>query len=389
MALETQPSGNLGNIVKLSDILPLNPVIGQSVVIDLPVSASKDTSKDTKYIEKTGRHIKFKMQDNMQSVLRKYNPKIAPCVCGNVLGAIAPIMKNSNDKFRFAGISTCKSIVCPVCATRKSEHRKNEVKTIIDEHKKRYGSDNSVFLLTQTIPHKVNDTLADVLSALQLGNRKMRSSYTWKLLKQLGMLHNITALEFTYGQNGWHPHLHTLVLMDGSTPDFAKAFDRPFYTKWRNVMAKQNRPINSHGTDIRDGSFAAEYVSKWGLEHELTKGNVKTGKKGSTTYFQMLLQPKQYADLILEFYLATRGKATLRFSKGCREFYGLDVISDDEIFDEQQDAEIFINVQRNDYNTLRRLHSIAHIEDYCSNHTKQQVMREIADIINLDTHPPP
>ena len=30
-----------------------------------------------------------------------------------------------------------------------------------------------------------------------------------------------------------------------------------------------------HGLDIRDGTYAQEYISKWGLESELTKGHIK------------------------------------------------------------------------------------------------------------------
>jgi len=30
-----------------------------------------------------------------------------------------------------------------------------------------------------------------------------------------------------------------------------------------------------HGLDLRDGKYADKYVSKWGIEHELTKGHVK------------------------------------------------------------------------------------------------------------------
>jgi len=34
-------------------------------------------------------------------------------------------------------------------------------------------------------------------------------------------------------------------------------------------------PSMEHGLDLRDGKYADKYVSKWGIEHELTKGHVK------------------------------------------------------------------------------------------------------------------
>lgn len=43
-----------------------------------------------------------------------------------------------------------------------------------------------------------------------------------------------------------------------------------------------------HGLDLRDGKYASQYVSKWGLEHELTKGHIKKGKENSLTPFDLL-----------------------------------------------------------------------------------------------------
>ena len=34
-----------------------------------------------------------------------------------------------------------------------------------------------------------------------------------------------------------------------------------------------------HGLHLQAGNEAGNYVSKWGLEHEMTKGHVKKGKK--------------------------------------------------------------------------------------------------------------
>ena len=43
-----------------------------------------------------------------------------------------------------------------------------------------------------------------------------------------------------------------------------------------------------HGVDVRNGTYAAEYVSKWGLEEEVTKGHLKKGLNGSLTPFDLL-----------------------------------------------------------------------------------------------------
>ena len=47
--------------------------------------------------------------------------------------------------------------------------------------------------------------------------------------------------------------------------------------QWQNCCKKAGLPIPSieHGVDLQDGTFADEYVSKWGLEDEMTKGHTK------------------------------------------------------------------------------------------------------------------
>ena len=49
------------------------------------------------------------------------------------------------------------------------------------------------------------------------------------------------------------------------------------------VRAGLNAPSMTHGLDLRDGTYADQYVSKWGIESELTKGHVKKGRNGGFT----------------------------------------------------------------------------------------------------------
>ena len=38
-----------------------------------------------------------------------------------------------------------------------------------------------------------------------------------------------------------------------------------------------------HGLDLADGTYADQYIGKWGVEHEMTKGHIKKGKEGGLT----------------------------------------------------------------------------------------------------------
>jgi hypothetical protein len=43
------------------------------------------------------------------------------------------------------------------------------------------------------------------------------------------------------------------------------------------TKAGLSAPSMTHGLDIRDGNYANQYVAKWGLDYELSKGHVKKG----------------------------------------------------------------------------------------------------------------
>ena len=103
----------------------------------------------------------------------------------------------------------------------------------------------------------------------------------------MGYIGQIRGYETTHGRkgtnNGWHPHFHFLqfVMVKG---DAAQLMDwrTRLYLRWDVYCQKAGlgSPSFQHGLDLRDGSFANNYVAKWGLEDEMTKGHIKKGKAG-------------------------------------------------------------------------------------------------------------
>ena len=49
------------------------------------------------------------------------------------------------------------------------------------------------------------------------------------------------------------------------------------YGVWKDCALKSglSEPSEKHGLHLQAGNAAGNYVSKWGLEHEMTKGHVK------------------------------------------------------------------------------------------------------------------
>ena len=96
-------------------------------------------------------------------------------------------------------------------------------------------------------------------------------------------------MEVTYGQNGWHPHHHVLLLVNHHDLRF-KDYIRELTELWIKACVKSglNAPSMQHGLDLRNGYYAEQYVSKWGIEDEVTKGHTKKGRNGGYTPFDLL-----------------------------------------------------------------------------------------------------
>ena len=103
--------------------------------------------------------------------------------------------------------------------------------------------------------------------------------------------------------------------------------------------------------DLVNGMQAAAYVSKWGIEEEMTKGHLKQGKKGGHVSPFGLLDLFEAGDAVAgekfkEFAECFKGKRQLVWSKGLREKLGLgEGKTDQEIAEEvAPSSEIFARI---------------------------------------------
>ena len=188
----------------------------------------------------------------------------------------------------YGGLQTCGSVwTCPVCAAKIAERRRVELLDAMELHKAQGGA---VYLLTLTTPHQRGDVLAELLDqqgkALQsfLRDRKVK-----EVFKEMGHIGQVRALEVTHGRkaarnNGWHPHFHILQFcqVNGSEAD-RKDWTARLYMRWAAYCQKAGlgMPSYAHGIKLDDGTKASDYVTKWGLEDEMTKGHTKKAKAGA------------------------------------------------------------------------------------------------------------
>ena len=99
-----------------------------------------------------------------------------------------------------------------------------------------------------------------------------------EMLKNLGYVGRVMATEVTWSfDNGWHPHFHILMFFEHELFNGGQGLRTFLANEWINACRKAGLklPTLEHGVDLQDGSYADQYVTKWGLESEITKGHLK------------------------------------------------------------------------------------------------------------------
>jgi hypothetical protein len=269
-------------------------------------------------------------------------------------------LSETHKKAFFAGFESCGSVwACPLCAPKITERRKVEVQEGI-ESARAQGLD--VYLVTYTVPHGMGDDLKSIRQ--KMGKAWMRGTSTRKgsqIRKALGMKGTIRALEVTFGQNGWHPHFHAI--MFNRSPCGAEAIKDMLYSLWLDGCRKEglDEPSFAHGVQVDDGRKAAKYVTKWGMESEVTKGHLKRGKQSvnpwdllrvrtfglghpsispelAQVFDDLGIDQKASGDLWLAFTRAFKGARQLYWSNGLRKLLGLKKeLSDKELAEQELD----------------------------------------------------
>lgn len=260
------------------------------------------------------------------------------------------VMYNENrKKTHYGNVQICGSIwICPVCAKQITEKRRQELKTGLDKWKNTHSG--SVYLLTLTFSHTKDQPLKLLLEGLRKAMKRFyETSKVQAIFKKLGVKYKIKGLEVTYGQNGWHPHHHVLLLTDHHDFYFRDQI-KELTELWIKACIKSglNAPSMRHGLDLRNGYYADQYVSKWGLEDEVTKGHTKKGRSGGYTPFDLLnmsiqdleIYDKKPSKLWQEFAISMKGSRQLEWGRGLKTFLEIEEKSDEELAEETEKTSI-------------------------------------------------
>lgn len=252
-----------------------------------------------------------------------------------------------------AGLSSCGLVhQCPWCGAKIRHGRTQEILQAFGAVVERGGA---AHLLTLTLPHDLPDQLSKLLAGLDAGWKRIPSGAAWtRLSKRIGYLGYYYAEEILCSceaaGTGWHPHLHVLIFTSREL-EMEEWVALQIYarTQWQAGVTKAGlrRPHDVHGCRLDANCTSpdvARYVGKlqeggepdggWTAAHELARGDLKDGRAGSLTPFQLVAWflhsgDTEYLARWRQYVAATKGRRAIGSSRGLRAKLGLDKAATD------------------------------------------------------------
>jgi hypothetical protein len=317
----------------------------------------------TEYSHTVTRWNRFDLLAGVRRIMPKH--RTASCLwCRVSTNNPVQVVKDlKTGRARYGGLRVCSRVwTCPVCAAKISERRAVELAQAIGVAR---SQGVSVALLTVTVPHIKTDALEPLLGRLSASWRRFTTGKTWQSFKQkVGFVGTIRNIEVTHGQNGWHPHFHCLVFYTSDVD--LHEMQRTWGQHWQRcaVASGLSRPSDMHGLTVQNGDYAASYVSKWGLEHEMTKSMAKVARKGGRTPMDLVrdflagVNPARDARLFREFAEAFHGMQQLRWSHGLKKRFMVEDKDDETVVAEEdaRPADLVVELTWPEWVAVRRAH---------------------------------
>lgn len=270
-----------------------------------------------------------------------------------------------------AGLVTCGSVwACPVCNAKVMQRRALEVGAVIAlAQAKGYVVAEATF----TLRHHQGDHLDELWSGLAAAWKSVISGRQWiRERDAIGLVGFIRATEVTHGANGWHPHLHVVLVAERLDAATLRELHGSMVDRWRRAAVRQGleSPLAvGQEAHLLDGDYAGSNIGRYLTEAkcygpsldaaqriglELTTTQSKRARSAhSTSPTWDLLDGANNGEtralrLWREFERVSYGKRQIAYSRGLREAVGLDLadLTDEEIAAEElgteEDTGVFI-----------------------------------------------
>ena len=335
---------------------PLHPPFQDSLGIHgklhaMPVGRGVQGNGTFSKIEYASRRIeRYALQEVARSILREmterngkmtYVHQVRNCLRAKITKkkGVTLFYNVEREQANFGNLQRCYSVWnCPICSMTITEGRRTELKKGLSNW---IDVGGHAYLATFTNSHHRGDNLDQLLSGQKKAFVKFwQKRKVTEMLKRLGYQGRIVATEVTWGQdNGWHLGSHMILFFDHEINH--QGLQSFLALQWQDACIKAGlkAPDLIHGVDVRNGTYAAEYVSKWGLEEEVTKGHLKKGLNGSLTPFDLLRGAStnnHFKTLFKQFADVFKGKQQLVWSKGLKDLLGIKQVTDEELIEETE-----------------------------------------------------
>lgn len=287
------------------------------------------------------RRKRYRLQDQAAEILGP-DWRVSKCL-SHVQNASVQVLKSAeHGHVYYNGLIVCGSVwTCPVCAAKITEGRRKELTAAagIDNYQK--------VLVTLTLQHVREDSLKDLVKALNDSLRRLKMGRWWqKFRRDYGVAAYVTGHEFTYGHAaGWHPHKHWLLFVENGQEIDARHLQQLLTEHYQALLARHGRYASEYyGIDVQVGNdHAMNYAAKWGSIEEVTKSPVKTATGEHYSPFQLLdlyAQGQKWAGPVFQEYAkTTKGLKQLTWSWGARTILGIGQEKSDLELAEQEQTE--------------------------------------------------
>lgn len=304
------------------------PLIDRSIVLPPPA----ELGENCEIADKRKNRRRFKAR--LRATAAKLLPEHAIRGCGRKIGGRRDAemegwvkISRGERSAHYVGPVSCGNIwVCRICAEKIAEKRRQEVAEGLKNHQEAGGV---AWMATFTIPHHAFNQVADVRGLVMKAYGKLKAGKPWqKARDRAGLIGDIRAQEITHGENGWHPHIHTLFLLDHDSPAEAEAFGEWLFERWARIVtaAGWEAPSRQAFTFKKAGTIAeaGDYVAKWGAPSELTASHEKRAKGGGRSVWDILADIADYdlphdRWLFRQYAEAFKGARQLQWSRGLKK----------------------------------------------------------------------
>lgn len=276
----------------------------------------------------------------------------------------------------FSGLVTCGSVwACPVCSAKILARRSLELGAGLLAWEAAGGR---LVMGTLTMRHHRGHRLTEQLDALQRAWNGVTGSRVWRKWRaRLRSPGYVAVPEITYGANGWHAHLHFVLLIDqGDDDDSMTEFSGWLTAKWARLLEAAGMPgALDVGQDVHVvdgvrvaadlGSYLAKstaYGAAESMGRELfgvwTKG--AGGRHGTEPAWRLAEEFGETGDADLldlwgEYERATKGRRQCRWSHGLRDLLGLgEERTDEEVAEETAGDEDLLLITAEGWETAWR-----------------------------------